>query len=87
MKKKELKMTDTLIQTLEEKVMLLLTELEDLRFEVQQLKQENANFKAEKNNYAQKLQGLIALLDSVDVPVTTTVSIAAPSHELEAALN
>ena len=44
-------MTDTLIQKLEEKVMMLVTELEDLRFEVQQLKQENSHFKAEKARY------------------------------------
>ncbi len=75
-------MTDTLIQKLEEKVMMLLTELDDLRFEVQQLKHENANFKAEKNNYTKRLQELIAMLDSAEM-----VSQAAPeknAFELEA---
>lgn len=73
-------MTDTLIQTLEEKVMLLLTELEDLRFEVQQLKQENNQFKTEKAHYTQKLQGLISLLDSSEVEMNVSI----PVDELEA---
>ncbi len=77
-------MTDTLIQTLEEKVMMLLTELEDLRFEVQQLKQENSHFKAEKINYTQKLQGLISLLDSADAEINAAAPVAAHSDEMEA---
>lgn len=59
-------MTDNFLQKLEEKVMVLLTELEVLRKEHSQLKQENANLKAEKQNHAKKLQGLISLLDSLE---------------------
>lgn len=77
-------MTDTLIKTLEEKVMMLLTELEDLRFEVQQLKQENAQFKTEKAHYAQKLQGLISLMDSADVEINSFVPVVGHVDELEA---
>lgn len=78
-------MTDTaLIQKLEEKVMMLLTELEDLRFEVQQLKNENASFKTEKTHYTQKLQSLISLLDSIDVVASAPAPMTANAFELEA---
>lgn len=60
-------MTDNLLQTVEEKVMSLLTELESLRKELSQAKQENAQLKSEKVNHTQKLQGLISLLDTLDV--------------------
>jgi regulator of replication initiation timing len=71
-------MTDNFLQKLEEKVMVLLTELEVLRKEHTQLKQENANLKLEKQNHAKKLQGLISLLDSLEATVED------PSHvELE----
>ena len=77
-------MTDTLIQTLEEKIMMLLTEMDDLRFEVQHLKQENANFKAEKANYTQKLQGLIAMLDSAEMTAQVIAPAEMNAFELEA---
>lgn len=60
-------MTDNFLQKLEEKVMVLLTELEVLRKEHHLLKQETANLKAEKLNYAKKIQALISLLDSLEV--------------------
>lgn len=59
-------MTENLLQKIEEKVMILVTELEDLRKEMQKVKQENAILKSEKVSYAQKLQGLISLLESID---------------------
>lgn len=59
-------MTDNFLQKLEEKVMVLLTELESLRKETNQLRHENANLKAEKVNHAKKLQGLVSLLDSLE---------------------
>ncbi|MBV8802108.1 MAG: hypothetical protein JO131_03930 [Gammaproteobacteria bacterium] len=68
-------MTDNFLQKLEEKVMLLLTELEVLRKEHSQLKQENANLKAEKQNHAKKLQGLISLLDSLEATVEDSSNI------------
>ena len=75
-------MTD-LIQKLEEKVVLLLTELEDLRFDVERLAQENADLKAEKTKYTQKLQSLIALLDTVDMDAHAAVPLDG-AFELEA---
>jgi regulator of replication initiation timing len=62
-------MTDTLLQKIEEKVMILVTELEELRKEMHRVRQENSSLKAEKTNHAQKLQGLISLLEAVDVSV------------------
>ena len=59
-------MTENLLQHVEEKVMHLVMELENLRKEIGQLRQENAAMKMEKNNYAQKMQGLISLLDTID---------------------
>lgn len=59
-------MTDNFLQKLEEKVMILLTELESLRKEITQLRHDNSNLKAEKINYIKKLQGLVALLDSLE---------------------
>jgi hypothetical protein len=68
-------MTDNFLQKLEEKVMVLLTELEVLRKEHSQLKQENATLKAEKQNHAKKLQGLISLLDSLEATVEDSSNI------------
>lgn len=76
-------MTDTLLQKLEEKVMLLLTELEDLRFDIERLEQENANLKAEKAKYTQRLQSLVTLLDTVDTDAHAPVSLDS-AFELEA---
>lgn len=59
-------MTDNFLQKLEEKVMVLLTELESLRKELNQLRHENASLKAEKANHTKKLQGLVSLLDSLE---------------------
>jgi regulator of replication initiation timing len=59
-------MTDNFLQKLEEKVMVLLTELESLRKELSQLRHENASLKTEKINHAKKLQGLVSLLDSLE---------------------
>jgi len=63
-------MTDNSLLKLEEKIMALLSTLENLRSEAHQLKQENAAFKAEKINNTKRLQELVDLLDSVD-PVTS----------------
>jgi regulator of replication initiation timing len=59
-------MTDNFLQKLEEKVMVLLTELESLRKEINQLRHENANLRTERANHAKKLQGLVSLLDSLE---------------------
>ncbi|MCD6039491.1 MAG: hypothetical protein K0S27_891 [Gammaproteobacteria bacterium] len=77
-------MTDDFLKKLEEKVMALLTELEDLRFDVQQLKQENSDLKVEKLHYTQRLQGLISLLDSIDAEMEVSAAFPAHTDELEA---
>lgn len=61
-------MMDTMIQTLEDKVMALVNEMEELRKDMQRVKQENIFLKTERENQRQKLQGLISLLESVDAP-------------------
>lgn len=61
-------MTDNFLQKFEEKIMNLLTELETLRKETTQLRQENFQLKAEKSNYIKKLQGLVSLFDSLNTP-------------------
>ncbi len=74
------RVTETLLYKLEEKMMLLLTdaeasrnEVEALRTEVegnrqviQRLQQENHMMKQDKENHTRKLQDLISLLDSVN---------------------
>jgi FtsZ-binding cell division protein ZapB len=68
-------MTDNFLQKLEEKVMVLLAELEVLRKEHSQLKQENAHLKAEQQNHAKKLQALISLLDSLEATTEESTPI------------
>lgn len=59
-------MTENLLQKLEEKMMMLLSEVEGLRKENQRLGQENVVLRVEKESHAKKLQDLIALLDAVN---------------------
>lgn len=58
-------MTENLLQKLEEKMMMLLSEVEDLRKDVQRISHENSALRFEKENNSKKLQDLISLLDSV----------------------
>jgi len=67
-------MTENLLQKLEEKMMTLLSEVEDLRKEVHRLNMESASLKMERENHGRKLQELIGLLDTVNV-----VSVASPT--------
>jgi regulator of replication initiation timing len=60
-------MTENLLHKLEEKMMLLLTEVEDLREEVERLSQENTSLKIEREGNSKKLQDLILLLDAVSI--------------------
>lgn len=68
-------MTEGLIQKLEEKMMVLLAEVVDLRKEIQLLTQENALLRREKESNTSKLQDLISLFDAIpmvdDVVVET----------------
>lgn len=61
-------MTENLLLKLEEKTMVLLAEVEELRKQVQRLSLENNSFKIDKESNARKLQDLIALLDTVGAP-------------------
>lgn len=58
-------MTENLLLKLEEKTMILLSEVEELRKQVQVLSQENAAMKSDKDSHTKKLQDLIGLLDAV----------------------
>jgi regulator of replication initiation timing len=62
-------MTDDLLKKLEEKMMLLLAELENLRKESRALRQENQVLKNEYGNHVKKLQSVVSLLDSLDTPM------------------
>jgi len=59
-------MTENLLQNLEDKILLLLTELETLRKNISQIQHENASLKAEKMHSAKKLQGLVSLFDALE---------------------
>lgn len=60
-------MMDNLLQKLEERVTLLVAEVDEVRKELYRVRQENASLKAEKDIQKQKLQSLISLLDAFDV--------------------
>jgi regulator of replication initiation timing len=60
-------MTENLLQKLEERMVTLLSEIEDLRNEVQRLTQENFSLKNQSQHSTKKLQDLISLLDAVHV--------------------
>lgn len=72
-------MTDNLLISLEEKIMVLLTELEGLRKDVSRMQHENAILKTAQLEHTKKLQGLISLLDALDEAPETQSSV---SHEL-----
>lgn len=71
-------MTEHLLQKLEEKLVNLLAELEDLHLDIRELKEENQILKNEKIQSTQKIQSLITLLDSFDLP-----EMALDNHELQ----
>ena len=58
-------MSESLMQKVEEKILLLLAEVDFMRNEIQTLRHENINLKNAHNNHARKLQGLVALLDAL----------------------
>ena len=59
-------MTENLLQKLEEKMLMLLSEVEELRKNLQHLSHENSTLKYERENNARKLHDLIGLLDAVN---------------------
>ena len=74
-------MTDNLLLKLEERMMTLLAELENLRKELNQSKQENMLLKTDKFNHTQKLQEMITLLDSLEPAGFPLSSIKAESMQ------
>jgi len=73
-------MTEALLQKLEEKMMLLLSEVEDLRKDVQHFKAENTALKFERENHARKLHDMLSLLDAVNVVDTAMANANSVSH-------
>lgn len=59
-------MTENLLQKLEEKMMLLVAEIEDARKEIENLTHENLALKSEKDRHSKKLNDLLSLLDVVE---------------------
>ena len=59
-------MTETLLQKIEDKVLLLLAEITNLRQQVTQYKQENTALKAEQGNYKGKLEELLSVLEILE---------------------
>jgi regulator of replication initiation timing len=55
-----------MLQKVEEKVLLLLKEIQGMRKEIRELRQENLLLKNSQGNHLQKLQGLVSLLDVLD---------------------
>lgn len=79
-------MTENLLQKLEEKMMVLLTEVESLRQEVKQLHGENTSLKNEKEQHAmavsqheKKLRDLLSLLDAINVVEPQSTSHISPT--------
>ncbi|MDX1901662.1 MAG: hypothetical protein SFW66_06615 [Gammaproteobacteria bacterium] len=67
-------MTDNLLQKLEERTMMLLTEIESLRNRVSVLTRENTELKSEYNTHMKKVRELIALVESLDIDQDTRVN-------------
>lgn len=72
-------MTENLLLKLEEKMMSILSEVENLRKEIGQVRNENAHLKAEKELHAKKLHELLSLFDSMTpadhaTPITVTLT-------------
>jgi regulator of replication initiation timing len=73
-----LDMSETLLQKLEEKMMMVLSEVEISRKEITRLQQENTALKAERENNSQKLHGLISLLDTMNLVDNAMQNVGAP---------
>lgn len=89
-----IELTENLLYKLEEKMMLLMSEAESLRQQIQRMQQENAalkqeseghvrkihEFEQEKDSNNKRLQALVALLDSVNVPEAQAPVVSAPAY-------
>lgn len=87
-------MTENLLQKLEEKMMSLLTDIEESRKQIQRLQHENNNLRVEVDNQrsererqARKLQDLISILDTVSDSDTDSSSSSAGSITSNAILS
>lgn len=74
-------MTENLLQKLEEKMMMMLTEVEDLHKEVHRLHHENAALKAERERHGKKIENLINLLESVSTVEKPVVNLGLVGKE------
>jgi regulator of replication initiation timing len=59
-------MTESLIQKIEDKVLLLLAEITNLRQEISHLKSENQELRSDQGNQVNKLKELVSLLDVLE---------------------
>jgi len=60
-------MTENLLLKIEEKVMVLMSEVERLRGDVQGLQRDNMMLKVEREKVEERLKGLVSLFDAVPV--------------------
>lgn len=60
-----IELTENLLYKLEEKMMLLLSDAENMRQQIHRLQQENIALRQEKEGHTRKLQDLVSMLDSV----------------------
>lgn len=74
-------MTDNLLQKLEEKMMMVISEVEELRKENQRLNHKNAMLELARENHVKKMQDLIGLIDAIAItdhlltPTNTLVAV------------
>ena len=68
-------MTESLLQKIEDKVLLLLAEITNLRQEIAHLKQENLELKSEQGSHSSKLEELISLLDILEEDKQSSLKI------------
>lgn len=64
-------MTENLLQKLEDKITLLITEMEALRDEIKYLRYKKSSLQLEKSNSSKRLQGLISMLNAADLDLPT----------------
>lgn len=72
-------MTESLLQKLEERIVLLLTEVEDTRKQIQVLTQENTALRIERKSIEDKLSDLDALLNSVNTADDIMSNVVTPT--------
>jgi|GEM_PF-6485755 len=74
-------MTEGLLEKLEEKMMVLLAEVELLRSEREHLSQENMSLKIEREKFEGRIKGLVSLFDSVELDQESAPSVQKDQSE------